>query len=69
MDKDKDGKISKDEMLQSKLALQYEQGETIKIPTIVEQPPVKKGTAWYGPVIVLLSLAFAAWYIYTAFKQ
>ena len=69
MDTNKDGKISQDEMLQSKIALQYQEGTLGELPVIVKQAEEKKGAAWYGPVLVLLSVIFAAWYVFSGFKK
>jgi Ca2+-binding EF-hand superfamily protein len=39
LDTNKDGKISKKEMLQSSISKQYQAGTLGKLPVIVEEPP------------------------------
>ncbi len=63
MDTNKDGQISMEEMLKSKIALQYQEGTLGKLPVIVEDE--QKGIAWYGPVLVIASITFAVWYVFT----
>ena len=69
MDTNKDGKISMVEMLKSDIALQYQEGKLGKLPVIVEEPKKEKGTAWYGPVLIIASLTFAVWYVFTELKK
>lgn len=58
-------------MLESSIAKKYQDGTLGKLPTIVDDQPAqeKKGTQWWGPVLVLISVAIFLWLVVPSFRK